>query len=85
MSKIPNQTKSDKELMKLLDKASEQREELRLMRIGGPRRFRYDVFSFSEENVAGTCETIEALRSPNIKLINILLANPNGESFLKRL
>jgi len=85
MSEIPNQTKSDKELMKLLKKASEQREELRLMRIGGPRKFRYEVFSFSEENVAGSCETIEALRSPNIKLINILLANPNGESFLKRL
>ena len=28
---MPNKTKSDKELMKLLEKASEQREELRLM------------------------------------------------------
>jgi len=85
MKEKPNPTKSDKELLKLLKKASAQRDELRLMRIGGPRRFRYDVFSFSEENGHDICETIEALRSPNIKLIKILLANPNGESFLKRL
>jgi hypothetical protein len=81
----PTPTKSDEELLELLKKASFQRAELRLMRIGGPRRFRYDVFSFSERNRHDVTETINALSNPNIQLLKILLANPNGESFLKRL
>ncbi len=85
MAEKPKSTKSDEELLKLLLKASTQRAELRLMRIGGPRRFRYDVFSFKKKNPNDVVETINALLSPDIRLIKILLANPNGESFLKRL
>ncbi len=85
MSTIPEPTKSDKELLKLLQKASTQKEELRLMRIGGPRRFRHEVFSFSEKDTGNINAAINALKSPDIRKIIILLSNPGSEAFFRRL
>ena len=82
---MPGPTKSDKELLTLLSKAAEQQSELRLMRIGGPRKFRYDVFNFTKDKGDANSNTIKALQSKDISFIKILLANPNGEAFLKRL
>ena len=75
----------DSELEALLTDGRDAATEVRLMRAGGPRRFRSRLISILEDPTAADNELVQLLRSDQIRNITVLLASPDDAPFLSRM
>ena len=79
------QSRSDQELIELFRKAESTHSELRLLRIGGPLEFRNAIISSAADKDSTADSFVSVLLSPEIPLIKVLFADPDGDPFLNRL
>lgn len=80
-----NKKDSDEELLHLLTKANESMADVRLMRLGGPRRFRASVISMLKNSGGADSKFASLLLSDRIPSIKVLLASMDDAPFLSRL
>lgn len=78
---------SDDNFFSLLEEAIKKNAEIYFLRLAAPRKLRMQVISLIDPNVHTdrTTQIREKLESPDIKKIEFLMANPFGESFLRKL
>lgn len=76
-------SKSDQEIFNIFKLASEKKESVRLLRIGGPLLFRKMVVSYLEGK--GDNRATKVLLDQRIPSIRFLIADPDGAPFLNRL
>lgn len=75
---------TDRQLKNLLETAQSKSLELSLMRLAGPREFRTSVMAVANGDVLED-ESLDLLLSEKPRRVRVLLSDPDGPAFLRRL